>query len=519
MEHSDYVQLVLDPIQNKGKKRLRGLVIDAKVVALLKETEGPSDEHDVLSGVSGLKIRIVRNRPTQNALRMFLNAVRSSIARARNKRASGCMDGTGNLYYKLFSVKDRYMYIRLEVMRQHASSKGQSDVRKVAQYSNIIRWYIDNDACMCDGSYGIVKGEHVECAEERKKMSGTEGHAIFSLALGALFEEVTYPNIGANSGNGSTGQDVGGTDGVEENDDNSDDEDVALHGRCVRCKCSNYDCIEEQFDAVVETISFMLLEPISVGFYPHHTEENDAFGMFSSVAPQPTVIDESSTDSDVRDMVKKLVVESTELHKTVSLKLMGLSLCTHGGRSLDQWACTDCESMNGASIRSVSLQNSVLGGYVRNVITHGNCIVKFSRDAAAVVSTVLDTRVAEFEKYLGNLSMKMQKSSINYWKKYGSLSVDPIDSISDLGEQQPSVRGKKSLYVFPGRRRVRQDIEFDKVDRQECTENYFKGQSVTPAFLTVQCACSYPKLLGFVILKESESISAAIKGRLRLIAV
>lgn len=76
MEESSYAQLGLEPIQNEGKKRLRCVVIDAKVVALLKETERPSDEHEVLSGVTGLDMRIVRNRHTQNALRMFFKMVR-----------------------------------------------------------------------------------------------------------------------------------------------------------------------------------------------------------------------------------------------------------------------------------------------------------------------------------------------------------------------------------------------------------------------------------------------------------
>lgn len=43
-------------------------------------------------------------------------------------------------------------------------------------------------------------------------------------------------------------------------------------------------------------------------------------------------------------------------------------------------------------------------------------------------------------------------------------------------------------------------------------KNYFKVQSVVPSFLTVQCACAHPKLVGFVILRECESISAALSA-------
>lgn len=57
-----------------------------------------------------------------------------------------------------------------------------------------------------------------------------------------------------------------------------------------------------------------------------------------------------------------------------------------------------------------------------------------------------------------------------------------------------------------------QGIDFEKADRQDCTKHYFKGQSLVPTFLTVQCACAHPKLVGFVVLRECESLSAAFSS-------
>lgn len=71
-----------------------------------------------------------------------------------------------------------------------------------------------------------------------------------------------------------------------------------------------------------------------------------------------------------------------------------------------------------------------------------------------------------------------------------------------------------SLYVFPGRSRVRHGIDFDEMDSHECTKHYVKGNSYVPSFMTVQCACAHPKLIGFVILPEHESISAALSSLL-----
>lgn len=69
---------------------------------------------------------------------------------------------------------------------------------------------------------------------------------------------------------------------------------------------------------------------------------------------------------------------------------------------------------------------------------------------------------------------------------------------------------RKSLYVFPGRLKQRQGIDFDNLDRQDCTKNYFKGNSSIPCFTGVQCSCVHPKLLGLDIINQCESTSAAI---------
>lgn len=68
------------------------------------------------------------------------------------------------------------------------------------------------------------------------------------------------------------------------------------------------------------------------------------------------------------------------------------------------------------------------------------------------------------------------------------------------------------MYVFPGRLQVRPCIDFDKFDKQKCSKNYFKGISAITSFLTVQYLCAQPKVLGFVLSKESEPLSTALKS-------
>lgn len=123
-----------------------------------------------------------------------------------------------------------------------------------------------------------------------------------------------------------------------------------------------------------------------------------------------------------------------------------------------------------------------------------------------MLSFMLEARIKLFEKYIDKMAASMHKSCLDYWKKYGDLSELQYDSTP---ADRPS---QTSLYVFPGRKRCRSGIKFERHDRQLCTKNYFKGTSKIPSFLTVQCSCRHPKLLGFVILRECESISAALSS-------
>lgn len=66
---------------------------------------------------------------------------------------------------------------------------------------------------------------------------------------------------------------------------------------------------------------------------------------------------------------------------------------------------------------------------------------------------------------------------------------------------------------------MRNSIDFEKVDKQESTKVYLKGDSTVLSFLTVQYCCAHPKILGFVLLKECEYMSAALSSVLTHFAI
>lgn len=80
LDQFDIKQLEWNEEMSRGKKRLKGVVIDGKVVALLKDLGPASDNHQILQVAKGIRTRVVTNCVAQNAMRLFIKLVRSVLA-------------------------------------------------------------------------------------------------------------------------------------------------------------------------------------------------------------------------------------------------------------------------------------------------------------------------------------------------------------------------------------------------------------------------------------------------------
>lgn len=73
----------------------------------------------------------------------------------------------------------------------------------------------------------------------------------------------------------------------------------------------------------------------------------------------------------------------------------------------------------------------------------------------------------------------------------------------------------KSGEFYPGRPLVRKRVVFKSKAgegwREECAKHHRYSHTHSPGLFTVQCACPHPKLLGVVVMDESESIYMAVK--------
>ena len=65
---------------------------------------------------------------------------------------------------------------------------------------------------------------------------------------------------------------------------------------------------------------------------------------------------------------------------------------------------------------------------------------------------------------------------------------------------------------FPGRRQYRPLFRFDQMEDKHCGKRYASSSTHTPGVLVVMCACSHPKLIGFIVMTRAESTSLALSS-------
>lgn len=129
MTDSDFLQFRLGPEQKKGLRRLNSVVVDAKVIPLLKDGGVCTDVHDLLHATTGLKPVIVRTRVNQSAVKNFIKLVRSCIGSAR--RMVFQENGNAANRSEDYVIEEECLFIRLGAMKKHASTKNQCTRAKV----------------------------------------------------------------------------------------------------------------------------------------------------------------------------------------------------------------------------------------------------------------------------------------------------------------------------------------------------------------------------------------------------
>lgn len=154
---------------------------------------------------------------------------------------------------------------------------------------------------------------------------------------------------------------------------------------------------------MLEVINFCIFEPVTLGFFP--------FTNFGSPGSTHNItITERSTDDVLRDVVRRLGKESTDVHRSLIRTLRGVSTCDHGGRKRTEWACPLCVDFISNFQDKESIRNSVISRFVDDVLSPGSRIPKFMRHCAEVVANLLGRRVRHFETYTASLTLHKDAS-------------------------------------------------------------------------------------------------------------
>lgn len=149
LEKSDRLQLGSSEEEAHGRKRLKGVVVDGKVVALLKDLGACSNSHDVLKSTPGIAFRLVTNREAQNEMRMFSKLFRSvtaaMTARGRDLHTDAVHSAGGARYIVVHGV----CHICVGALLKHGNTRTQRKASKLTNYVAIIKAGVDLVCCLC----------------------------------------------------------------------------------------------------------------------------------------------------------------------------------------------------------------------------------------------------------------------------------------------------------------------------------------------------------------------------------
>lgn len=66
------------------------------------------------------------------------------------------------------------------------------------------------------------------------------------------------------------------------------------------------------------------------------------------------------------------------------------------------------------------------------------------------------------------------------------------------------------MFVLPGRKMLRPPMMTDGKDKADCTKKHYTSRPNMTRFIILKCCCRHPKIIGFTLIKEVESIAMAI---------
>lgn len=191
------------------------------------------------------------------------------------------------------------------------------------------------------------------------------------------------------------------------------------------------------------------------------------------------------------------------IHTSIVSTLRAVSGCSHG---LTDDVCSDCKRKLIDDVLRVQNTNPCLYRFCTELCIAAAIPSYYVREIARIAAEILEIHTEEARAYFKRLDANMSDDCLEYFDKFGSFSANSFSSFDDAGQDDHDVSG----IVFPGRRRVRDDVTFQESERSACEKNYASSRKFSPGILTVQCCCDKPILLGYIVMTKPESRSLAL---------
>lgn len=360
----------------------------------------------------------------------------------------------------------------------------------------------------------------------------------------------------------------------EESEEDSMDEDGDTNSGAPRASTAAMSkCLEDQwvtviipdafrstevFEALLENIMFVLGEPVTLGFLPFFTHDVDAdnsvqhnepgqlgdvngalqvrgdsapFVDRTETAPASascldhddvwddwtkrycSLLEERAadgsnrfeTDAGHRAVVLDMLTKETEaVHRETRTVMESFAKCEHDGVDVTMYPCSTCMSEVDKSAKQIREQNNVLYVLINEIVRVGKQAPVLSRTASDISVQLINAKLDALKAYKTEVAKNIHVSVSRYWRLYGKCRGVTVQH-SHNGEDEV-----ESMFVFPGRQQLRVPFKTDRKDKMDCTKKYYTSRPNVSSFISLQCPCHHPKIIGFTLIKEVETIAMAI---------
>ena len=498
-------------------KRFKALVIDGTTAGILHEL--PRFERTPLmlsvSPHMGKKQRVVTNQLMYSSLSLLFKLLQLRIRTVVNRRMNFSSSSTV-LHFKLPLQKNK---------SRHRSNKYQFSMQQLA----CLRVILNVEKCVCD-PFGIKlhSTRHLHnsnCSKANKIFNeifiDSETirllQAVLSMGLREEGSDVSdsrqvLDEDGASSGSSDSdsssiidliSSDNDPSDDSEEDGSRDDDENIRQKHWYISFNIPMPRKCSQVIEAYLDVLKFMLFDNVMLPYMrPPSSILDNQIGQSNSdyISQRQELLFESNGSLKLESPV--IGYDALQAHDRFCSALEQFADCSHV--PYDAHPCVSCTQIVAKLSLTISEINPIFSRIIDQILLHSAYISSKARMLIDELANAFREHSEMAQYCFNNISNNISPECKDYWRKYSGNKLSPLHTDCD----QSIATG----ISFPGRKQYRPFFTFDQKEDRQCGKRYPGSSSHSPGLLCVQCACSNPKLIGYVIMTRAESTSLALSA-------